>query len=114
MAISDYLTDEEWDACFYRMAGGAGEGNLGAAIRDTIDKLLTVGYEFTGLDESGNKAQQISSGNPSKVCMFIGNPHGVDPVALLESGRNFLKRVSPELVEETDEEWDKQMADARR
>lgn len=115
MALSDYLTDDEWDACFYASMGGKAVSNdFGAAMHKTIRALLEIGYEFQGLDGDGNKKQQLPSGNASKILIWLGNPHHVDILAILENGRNFLKKHRPDWVDETDEEWAKQMEDARK
>jgi len=114
MALSDYLTEDEWDACFYRMCGGAGNGNLGDAMHDTINILLEKGHNFPGLDDSGSKLKQIlGTSNPYKVCIFLGNPHDVDVLEVLDNGRRWLKENYPDLVEETDDEWEREMKEVR-
>lgn len=83
-------------------------------MRKTIDRLLSEGHSFPGLDENGDKFRQVGSGiNAPKVCIFLGNPDGCDILAILDNGRNFLKRECPGLVDETDEEWCEQLAAAR-
>ena len=114
MALSDYLTDSEWDACFYASMGQHISSNFGDSMHKTIDALLKSGYVFSGLDDSGNKKQQIrGTGNPFKVCIFLGNPHNVDVLEILDSGRRFLKEYLPSLVDETDENWVQQMKEGR-
>lgn len=114
MALSDYLTGGEWDACFYASMGQHYTGNFGSSMGKTINHLLGKGYKFEGLDKDGNKDHQVCNGvNASKVCIFLGNPYGCDILDILENGRNFLKTHAPELVDETDAEWSKQIAEAR-
>ena len=83
-------------------------------MHKTIDALLSAGREFPGLDAEGNKKVQVCNGiNAPKVCIFLGNSHNVDVLGCLDRGREFLKRVLPSLVDETDEEWAEQVAAAR-
>lgn len=114
MALSDYLTGEEWDACFYASMGQHHSDNFGESMRKTIKALLASGYEFSGLDEFGEKQQQVCGGvNAPKVCIWLGNPHNVDVLECLRNGREFLQRHLPDLVDETDEEWAEQMETAK-
>ena len=114
MALSDYLTGEEWDACFYAALGRHKAENWGDSMRKTINLLLSTGYRFPGLDERGNKRVQVETGvNARKMTLWFGNPYRVDVLSILENGRRFLKARAPELVDETDEEWAAQMAEAR-
>lgn len=114
MALSDYLTSEEWDACFYASLGQHATGNFGSSMHKTIDALLAVGHNFPGLDENGGKFCQVCNGvNAPKVCIFFGNPHKVDVLIILNNGREFLKSQLPSLVDETDAEWQKQMKETR-
>lgn len=112
MALSDYLTSDEWDACFYVSFSANSSGTtFGATMHKVIDKLLSKGYEFQGLDGSGNKRDQIhGTGNPEKVCIWLGNPRECDTTAILTAGRKFLKKHAPEWVDETDEEWAAEVA----
>ena len=114
MALSDYLTGDEWDACFYTSLGQHAGANFGESMHKTIDALLASGYKFAGLDESGNKSQQVCDGiNAPKLCIFLGNPHKVDILHILDNGRTFIKQYLPNLVDETDEEWAEQIAKAK-
>lgn len=109
MAISDYLTGSEWDACFYVHITDSYKGrskNLGDSMEKTINILLKSGYKFQGLDEKGEKKCQVENGiNAPKLSLWFGNPDGITITTLLDNGRNFLKQHYPELVGETDEEW---------
>ena len=114
MALSDYLTGDEWDGCFYASFGQHQAENLDASMHKTIQHLLQKGYSFTGLDGQGNKRVQVGNGiNAPKLVMFFGNSYKLDPGELLDNGRNFLKQHAPELVDETDQEWAEQMAKAK-
>ena len=114
MALSDYLMGDEWDACFYASMGRHNAENFGDSMRKTINLLLSTGYRFPGLNDQGGKRQQIGNGiNAKKMTLWFGNPYRVDVLGILENGRSFLKAHVPELVDETDEEWARQMAEAR-
>jgi len=114
MALSDYLTSNEWDACFYASLGQHHSPNFGQSMHKTVDALLATGHTFPGLDENGDKKCQVENGvNAPKVCIFLGNPHNVDVMGCLDNGRNFLKGVLPSLVDETDEEWLQQLNRAK-
>lgn len=108
MALSDYLTSDEWDGCFYCFAGQQGNDrkDLGASMRATIAVLLAKGYKFQGLDEHGNKYAHVTGTNNADkliTAMFGGN---VDFRKVLVIGRNFIKAHAPSLLTETDEEWE--------
>ena len=112
MALSDYLTGDEWDACYYvAMVAHKGE-NFGDAMHQTITALLKNGYRFSGLDEYGMKMEQVEGGvNAPKILLFLGNPNKIDPLPILDNGRRFLKLHCPELVVVgTDAEWEGLMA----
>jgi hypothetical protein len=118
MALSDYLTSDEWDACFYALLGSVGEKNncrLGDTMRDLISQLLASGYTFEGLDDNGQKLSQIhGTGNPRKmVWMVCGGATPEEVLTCLENGRNFLKIHLPAVIDETDEQWLEQMKRAR-
>lgn len=108
MALSDYLTDDEWDACFYAHLNHEAS-NFGEVMHDTIDALLREGYTFQGLDEKGNKLRQIHSKNPSKILIFLGNPENYDVLSVIKNGREFLKKHCNHLVAETDAEWEEKL-----
>ena len=114
MALSDYLTSDEWDACFYASLGQNNAANFGDSMHKTIGGLLEAGHIFPGLDAEGGKLEQVECGvNAPKVCIFLGNPHKVDVLQCLDRGRTFLKEHLPSLVDETDDEWEQQMKQAR-
>jgi hypothetical protein len=109
MALSDYLTGDEWDACFYAFLGQHQTSDFGASMRLTIDALLANGYRFSGLDEYGNKVAQVARmTNSRKIKVFFGNLSSDKVIKILDNGRSFLKTHLPNLVDETDEEWEEQ------
>jgi len=79
-------------------------------MRRTINALITSGYRFAGLDESGEKVRQISSNNASKL-LSVWPGLAPEPATaaeierILDNGRTFLKEHLPDLVLETDDEW---------
>jgi hypothetical protein len=114
MALSDYLTGDEWDACFYTSMGQRHADNFGDSMDKTIKCLLDSGYRFPGLTEQGNKKEQVCDGiNAPKCCIFLGNPYHADVLQILDNGRNFLKIHAPKLVDETDADWKAQMDKAK-
>lgn len=114
MALSDYLTGPEWDACFYASMGQHSADNFGDSMTKTIRALLDSGYVFSGLDNEGCKANYIGGPeNARKVMLFFGNHGNVDVLEILDSGRRFLQRILPSLIDETDDEWAEQMTRAR-
>ena len=116
MALSDYLTSDEWDACYYVHYGRMGEGvvSLADSMHKTIDKLLEKGYKFSGLDEKGQKLQQVENGiNAEKlVGAMMGTMQLSEAIEIFGKGRAFLKEHCPEMVDETDEEWEAQKKEA--
>ena len=116
MALSDYLTDDEWDACFYANVGPGPDGrtfaNFGDCMHAVIDAALATGYRYPGLTDSGEKRSQLASANPLKICIWLGNPHDVYILGVLKSGREWMKTHLPAWVTETDEEWAEQIARA--
>jgi len=105
VALSDYLTSDEWDACLYAFIGQHKADNFGDSMHLTIDTLLESGYEFEGLDAQGQKKCSLGGVNAPKALIWFGNPEGIDVIDLLDNGRNFLKEHMPSLVDETDEDW---------
>lgn len=113
VALSNYLTDDEWDACFYASMGRSHAPDFGQSVHLTIESLLAVGYRFQGLDEKGQKKDQVPNNNGRKLLIWLGNPDKVDVVEIYTNGRNFLKKHCPDMVDETDEEFEKAMRKAR-
>jgi hypothetical protein len=106
MALSDYLSSDEWDACFYLSVGKHMAANFGESMEKTIKELISRGYIFAGLDEFGNKYRQIPSDNALKVLVLLGNPNNLDVNEIINNGRHFVKIHLPDLINETDEEWE--------
>jgi len=113
MALSDYLTNDEWDGMFYVFVGPGNEyGDLGACMHTIIEKLLSKGYEFQGLDGEGHKKEMLGGHNAPKVAYLFSRVFGtpfekdsVDPGKMLLNGRAFIKEHLPELLTESDESW---------
>lgn len=107
MALSDYLTGDEWDACWYAFFGKHLAPNFGESMHMTIQALLKSGYVFPGLDDNGNKKEQICDGinAPKFSGMFFHTLSKEEKIQIFDNGRNFLKEHLPSLINETDEEW---------
>ena len=113
MALSDYLTGNEWDACFYASFNKSAFPDFGASMRHTISKFLEAGYKFPGLTEAGEKSVQVEDGvNAPKILIFLGNPAGVNVREITLNGREYVKEHCPELLGETDEEWTEMVKNA--
>lgn len=117
MGFGDYLTDEEWDGCFYaqNLASCAGP-SFGDVMHNFMDKLMAKGYRPVGLGPGGEKIEQQPSGNAQKfVNMAFGRLTKTDVLELIESGRAFIKKNIPELLEEpghSDAEFASQIGEA--
>jgi hypothetical protein len=105
MALSDYLTNKEWDACYYASLGQHRSENFGESMKKTIAKLIEKGYKFRGLTDDLKRIEQVPSNNANKILIFFGKTEGIDIHDILNNGRIFLKEHCPELVDESDEEW---------
>jgi hypothetical protein len=113
MALSSYLTSDEWDACFYASMGKCAGDNFGDSMHKTIDALLKAGYTFSGLDSKGNRFSPVGDiENAPKMSIFFGKLE-VDILAIYINGRNFLKIHCPELVGETDNEFELTIKDIK-
>lgn len=109
MALSDYLTSDEWDACFYAFFGQHMTNDFGASMRMSINRLLSLGYQFPGLDSTGSKLRQVENGvNAEKLLFFFGMIPQEQTNQMLTSGRNFWLKHDPKMVDETDDEWAEQ------
>lgn len=116
MALSDYLTSTEWNGMFYMFAGPREWHDLGQCMRVVIEELLKVGYCFEGLDEKGQKKEQVGDGvNAPKLAFLFEALFGrsgyesrrdIDSLALLADGRTFIKDHAPALLHESDESWE--------
>jgi hypothetical protein len=123
MALSDYLTSTEWNGMFYMFAGPREWHDLGQCMHVVIEELLKVGYCFEGLDEKGQKKEQVGGGvNTTKLAFLFEALFGrsgyesrrdIDPLALLADGRAFIKDHAPALLHESDESWE-EMYDAAK
>lgn len=106
MAISDYLTSDEWDGCYYVFAGHD-KLNFMEVIRMVVPALYDKGYTMQGLDRECNRVQTVWSSNAHKlVAVMAGTQQHIDLRGALINGRNFIKQHLPELLKETDEQWE--------
>jgi len=112
MSLDDYLTEEEWNACFYAHSKGILKTeHFGQSMLLTIQALLKADYHFRGIDDKGGLKQKMDDGkNQKKLQFFFGNPENLDGFPWLENGRQFLKDHLPDWIE-SDQEWKKMMRD---
>lgn len=110
MALSAYLSGDEWDACFYASFGKSQAADFGSSMHMTIDALLAAGYEFEGLDKNGDRVKPIGDiENAPKLLVFFGQCSKAEVLQFLKNGRDFLKKHCPALVNETDDEWNQNL-----
>lgn len=115
MALSNYLTGDEWDACFYASMGKCAAPDLTQSMRKTVDHLLKNGYTFEGLDEDGDSVKQVGDGeNAPKLATLMGiESMDVNKVLeMLNNGRRFISEHCHKLLNESDEDWDRQTKEA--
>ena len=88
MALSNWLTRNEWNACYFAgmkeiIDGKPAEG-LGDQLRLGISVLHRAGYEFTGIESTlegdYTKVTQCCDGNESVLAELIGACGGFDRV----------------------------------
>lgn len=111
MAFSSYLTHDEWDACYYRMFVDRTYVSVQDSMSSTVSSLLAAGHVFHGLSATGEPRQRLDAReepkvNLQKMLIFAGNPYGCDTQRILDNGREFLRRLCPAMVVETDDEWE--------
>lgn len=116
--FSAYLTDAEWDACFYARYTALGEDkDFGAVMHALVEKLLAKGYVFGGLDPQGVGVTEIPSTNMGKLTRLLtGEITNSEVMEILGRGRVFLKEHFAELLlapGHTDADWDAQLADLK-
>lgn len=123
MALSDYLTDKEWNGMFYMFTGPRKWHDFGECMHAVIQELLKVGYRFEGLDEEGKKKQRVGDDiNGPKLAYLFEQAFGdsgyvsgykIDALSLLAEGRAFIKEHVPHLLHESDETWEEAYECAR-
>lgn len=106
MALIDYITSQEFDACFYTFIVDK-RPTFEIAVDETVKNLLHSDYKFEGIDRSGNRVRKVRCDQKTKklVNIWFKGKGEVDPRTMLNNGREFLKKVNPSLVKETDEEF---------
>lgn len=106
MALSNWLTRDEWNAVYFAAVDVArrGEGefdNLGDRMRLGIGELVKHGYKFRGIDadERGNytKRVQVCAGNETVLAELIGGYGGFDGLARAKEAIAFASREIPTL-----------------
>jgi hypothetical protein len=73
MALSNWLTRDEWNACYF--AGGDAYPNLGDRMQAGIAVLHKAGHKFAGIksfeDGSYEKVSQCCGGNEAVLAEFM-------------------------------------------
>lgn len=113
MTLSSYLTGDEWDACFFLLMQEKLETTeFDSLVHQTVDKLLKTGYVFSGLDEKGVEKEPVGEEiNTEKLGYFEGGATLEDIKKILLNGRKFLKQYLPDSLKQTDEEFNKELAE---
>lgn len=89
MALSNWLTRDEWNACYFagikEIIDGKPCNGLGDQLCLGIGYLHRAGHKFTGItsDEKGNydKVTQCCTGNETVLAELIGGYGGFDKLA---------------------------------
>lgn len=109
MALADYLTDDEWNACLYLYASHSLSGirDFNAALREAVPLMLRAGLSFKGLDAAGLEVAKVSSSNAEKFVrmFFYSKTDHALVMSWIGAGRAYLLSRCPSLVKETDEDW---------
>lgn len=105
MAISDYLTNDEWDGCYYVFMS-QNQLNFSEVIRSVVPALYEKGYQVQGLGRDCSRIQYGWGGNAKKLVAAMCGTGDADLRACVINGRNFIKQHLPELLRETDEQWE--------
>jgi hypothetical protein len=105
MAISDYLTEAEWDGCYYVFSHQS-RGSFNDVIHQVVPALYEKGYQVQGLTADCTKIQTVTGNNTLKLKAAMGNETKVYLEPVIINGRNFIKQHLPELIKETDEQWE--------
>jgi len=97
MALSNWLTRDEWDACFVMGHKSEKESKgLGDVLRNGIGELVKAGYKFTGIeaDEEGNyeKITQCCGDNAPVLGELIDG--SFDVVGRAKNGVRFIKSLN--------------------
>ena len=107
-----FLTDAEWDACFYQFFTHRRKTpkiNFFVSMQKSLMEMFLEGYLCEGINNSHDVAlSHLKVANLGRNKLFLGNPDKLDPIILTKNGRDMLKRVAPKLVTENDEQWEEQ------
>lgn len=104
--ISNYLTNEEWNAAayiFFNPNVNVDKTNFtdfDSAIKYMIRQLISNGYKFQGLDNEGNSGEIVPSENTEKlVKLFFGGAEPQEVIEWMKDGRAFLKTNLPDVLD---------------
>lgn len=113
MSISRYLTDGEWDGCFYLWQSQT-HHSFSQVADKFINYLVQKNHVFQGLTEKGQPLKELHTTNADKIKFIKREPLYDDGrVDIIESGRHFIKITCPELLMETDTEFEQKVSEAR-
>ncbi len=101
MALSNWLTRDEWNTVYFAGLGAAINGakceNLGDQMHLGIGELVKAGYKFQGIiaDENGNyeKVTQCCNGNETVLAEMIGGYGGFDKLGRAKEAIEFSKNI---------------------
>lgn len=106
MTLSDCLTDDEWDGCYYiYLLHAKNNLSIGDVIRAVVRSLYEKGFYCKGIDINGNKLAYVPNNNDRKLKAALTGVNTYDMQHSLENGRKFIKEHLPEQLGETDDEW---------
>jgi len=108
MPLSDYLNNNEFDACVYASFGKSPAKRFGDSIRITIKAMLNSGYKFQGFDSNGKEIKKVSKGNHERFLKALFGKNQ-DILKIIENGRSFMQIHCNDLISETDKEFEKTM-----
>lgn len=126
MALSNWLTRNEWNAVYFAglkaLQDGAEGGDMGIQLGHGIRILSSAGYIFKGIevDEDGDyeKVTQCCDGNETVLAELIGGYGGFDWRSRAKEAIDFVKNNIPDLnfdwLEEAMKEIEAEEADNGR
>lgn len=120
MALSNWLTRDEWNACYFAGMGEILDGKeaegLGDQLRLGIGVLHRAGYKFRGIDSTPEgdytKVTQCCEGNESVLAEMMGGYGGFNKFERAKETLEFAKKALPnvdftwleEVVKEVEED----------
>lgn len=118
MALSNWLTRNEWNACYFaglkeQIDGKPCEG-LGDQLCLGIGLLCRAGYVFTGIEATRNggyrKVRQCCGGNEAVLAELMGANGGFDAIGRAQEAIAFVATALPDM----DWSWLSDLLDAER